>query len=178
MMGQAFEVHSALGRCRFTPTKSPTPVALPARHLPTAGDSDSLAPQDLVRRQNEQLSQLKEQYLRLHEQFKEEQKDSSAKLLDLQRELRSEQKRVEEFEDEIGALARAGQSSSGSRSIEAVEQIWRLMQEYRDAVHPGGARGRKEEEPQFQRAITPRLETESPRSAGGRTEGQSRRFKF
>jgi tRNA nucleotidyltransferase/poly(A) polymerase len=172
----SFEVHSALGRCRFTPSKSPTPVAVSTRHLPLPEDSD-LPLQDLVRKQNEQLSQLKDQYLRLHEQLKEEQKESSAKLLNLQREFRAEQKQVEELEDEIAALIRMGQNRTGERSgsMQAVEQIWQLMQEYREAVQPTAARGRKEEEPELQRVTSPRMRAESPRTVGRMPDGTGRR---
>jgi predicted nucleic acid-binding Zn-ribbon protein len=115
--------------------------------------------------------------LRLHEQLKEEQKESSAKLLDLQREVRAEQKQVEELEDEIAGMSRMGQNRTGKRSgsMQAVEQIWQLMQEYRDAVHPSATRGRKEEEPELQRVVSPRMREESPRNGGRMTEGMGRR---
>jgi hypothetical protein len=178
MMG-SFAGHSALGRGRFTPSKPPTSLSISVRSTPN--DSEPLPPHELVRKQSEQLAQLKEQYLRLREQFREEQKESSAKLLDLQRELRAEQRRVEELEDEIGRLARTGDSGAGGRpgSVEAIEEIWQLMQAYRDAARPSAGAGAREEEPEFQRAGTPQMGDGSPRASGRRPEERPRRpYKF
>jgi hypothetical protein len=150
-----FCVHSAIGRCRFTPTKSPTATAFSPR---IADDAEPAAPQELVRRQNEQLAQLKEQYLRLRDQLQREQRESSEKLLELQREMRAEQKRVEELEDEIEAGTRTGGGGGpGADAVETIEQIWQLMQTYRDAVRPGSGQAGGV--------------GQAPRSGGARTEG-------
>jgi chromosome segregation ATPase len=134
----------------------------------------------LIRKQNDQLAQLKEQYVRLREQFKEEQRESSAKLLDLQREIRAEQKRVEELEDEIRSISTTGESSGGrcSGSMEAVEQIWQLMQEYHDSVHPGVGRAGKQEKSEFKRTVSPRMGGTSPRVGRRFDDGQRQMCAF
>jgi hypothetical protein len=170
MMG-AFAVDSALGRCRFTPSKSPTPLTVPAPL-----DTEPLSAHELVRKQNEQLAQLKEQYLQLREQFKAEQRESSEKLLELQREFRAEQKRVDELEDQLGARARTEESSEcqSAGAMEAIEQIWQLMQGYRDAVHPSGGRERKTE---IQSGLPSGFAGTTPKAAGRRPD-KSPQFNF
>jgi seryl-tRNA synthetase len=92
-----------------------------------------------VRRQTEQLSQQKEQYIRLRSQFQDEQRESAAKLLHLQRELRAEQKLIDKLEAAIAdaSASETTQSSDGTSAAAAIEQIWQLMQTYREAVPIG-----------------------------------------
>jgi hypothetical protein len=170
-----FVVHSALGRCRFTPSKSPTPLTIPARSAAVPLDAEPLPAHERVRKQNEQLAQLKEQYLQLREQFKAEQKESSAKLLELQREIRAEQKRVEELEDQLGSHARTEESTENQSAgaMEAIEHIWQLMQEYRDAVHPSKGREKKLE---IQSAVPSAFGGTTPNVAGARPEQPPKRM--
>jgi hypothetical protein len=100
---------------------------------PSAENSETVSAIDLIRRQNEQLTDLKDQYLRLHEQYEQEQKQADLNLLSLQREIRAEQRAVMALEDEIESLkATARRSGDGARSTGAIEEIWQLLQAYRE----------------------------------------------
>jgi DNA repair exonuclease SbcCD ATPase subunit len=86
---------------------------------------------DLIRDQNNQLTELKDQYLRLQEQLRREQKEAALKLIELQREVRAEQHLVEQIEDEITAHKQTLRNRHESPSIEIIEEIWQILQAYR-----------------------------------------------
>lgn len=119
-----FTTQSAFGNYRGTP-KSPTSMFL---YSSTSSQ---------VKAQNDQLLQLKEQYLRLKAQYIQESKDSSAKIMSLERQLRTEQQELEKLEKELAQLRSKGGISQKSGSIGAVEKIWNIMNDYREQIKNG-----------------------------------------
>lgn len=89
-----------------------------------------------------ELRRLKDQYVRARDRYQQEQHEHSMKYSRLQRELRKEQRRIEELSQRLTALQRASNEIISSKSANdplqarnAVEQIWDLMQTYRDKIH-------------------------------------------
>jgi chromosome segregation ATPase len=107
-----------------------------AQYGEAAAKHDHSSVIDLIRDQNNQLTELKDQYLRLREQLQREQTEATAKLLELQRQVREEQRRAEEVEDEIVARKRMLRERHESRSVEAIEEIWQVLQAYRHDAKP------------------------------------------
>jgi DNA gyrase/topoisomerase IV subunit A len=97
------------------------------------------SPLDLVREQNNQITDLKDQYLRLREQLEQEQKEATAKLLDLHRELRSEQQQLAELEEECAGRKRRLSERRSVKSKEAIEEIWQMLQFFRENIKQGRA---------------------------------------
>lgn len=130
MSTPTFTVNSGIGRFQF---RQPTPVASSQADATPRDVDTRQSSQETIKAYNHQLAQLKEQYLKLRTQYQQEQKVCSMKLLNLQRQLRTEQKQYEEIEAEIQELAGQGVAGSvemGSAAI--VEQIWQILQGYRD----------------------------------------------
>jgi DNA repair exonuclease SbcCD ATPase subunit len=101
-----------------SPHKSPSPIGTAAL--------------DLIRDQNNQLTDLKDQYLRLQDQFEREKKEAPAKLIQLQRELRAEERKLAEVEEEVSAKTQ--KEGRGIGSMEVIEKIWRILVKYREKV--------------------------------------------
>ena len=131
MSTPTFTVNSGIGRFQF---RQPTPLADSRGHVSPrdvrSSDSGRSA-HEAIKACNNQLAQMKEQYLKLRTQYQQEQKVCSMKLLNLQRQLRTEQKEYEEVEAEIHALTSQGVTATEAGSCAVVEQIWQIMQEYR-----------------------------------------------
>jgi hypothetical protein len=134
MNGPSFAVHSGIGKFQLGAAKS-------RLHVPRCEESvesQQIPPQELIKKQNEQLHHLKEQFLRLRSQYEQERNDCTPKLLDLQRQLRIEQKIVEDLEQKIAEVSQqyhqeVARGRNGCSAV--VEQIWQLMQRYRENLY-------------------------------------------
>lgn len=119
-----FTLQSGIGSYKGTP-KSPT----------TVFTYTSSANQ--VKAQNEQLVQLKEQYLRLKAQYAQETKENNARIMSLERQLRNEQQILEQKEKELAQLRSKSGISHKAGSIQAVEKIWDIMNNFREKIKKG-----------------------------------------
>lgn len=130
MSTPTFTVSNGIGRYQFSQVKAPAQA--PAARCDAVVEQSA---HDVVKQQNAQLAQLKDQYMKLHVQLHQEEKECSMKLLNLQRELRAEQKRVEELEAEIGNLTRCQNDQGiGIGSSAVLERIWSVLQTYRERI--------------------------------------------
>ena len=88
---------------------------------------------------NIELRKIKEQYIRTKERYQQEQQEYDLKYSRLQRELRIEQRRVEELEKKLIDLKKSSKEiiprKEENDPCNVVEQMWNLMQKYRDTIH-------------------------------------------
>jgi predicted RNase H-like nuclease (RuvC/YqgF family) len=91
--------------------------------------------QEIIREQNTQLGQLKEQYLKLESQYHNEKKNSALEELSLQTALKNEQKKIEILEEELASLEVS--DSVSDDSVKVVEQIWSVMKKFHDQIREG-----------------------------------------
>jgi hypothetical protein len=99
--------------------------------------------------------------LRLREQLEQEQRGSTVKLRDLQRTIRAEQRRTAELEDEIATRIRIQRENHPSGAVQAIEQIWQVMQSYQDETGRPSSRTAKNKLPRSGTA-EPRMATPWP----------------
>jgi predicted RNase H-like nuclease (RuvC/YqgF family) len=88
--------------------------------------------QEIIKEQNAQLGQLKEQYLKLESQYHNEKKNSALEELSLQTALKNELKRIEILEEELASLETS--DSVSDDSVKVVEQIWTAMKKFHDQI--------------------------------------------
>ena len=80
---------------------------------------------------------MKEQFLALKQQFKEEQMKDNEKIMILERQLRQEIKKTQELEDKLTELKNKNIGKNISGSARVVENIWNIMTSYRDQIRKG-----------------------------------------
>lgn len=145
MSNNMFRVSSGLGKYQFTKSnKTPTPSN--AMRSPSSKQSRQSgvymkSDQEIIKQNNNELMMLKENYTKLRDQYQSEKKSYANKLMNLQNDLNSEQKRVKSLQTQLDELShdhkiKAFYQTNG-RSIAVIENIWELMQTYRDAVQNG-----------------------------------------
>ena len=133
MSTPTFTVNSGIGRFQFKQPKCPTPLA--SSHVEAKGPAPGeKSIKEVMQEYNAHLAHLKEQYLKLRTQYQQEEKNGSMKLLNLERQLRSEQKLYEDVESQIAELTAQGLQCVDMGSAAVVEQIWNLMQEYKNSL--------------------------------------------
>lgn len=148
-----FKVSSGLGKYQFTKSSRPsTPSnAMKSSSSKSSTSTSSMASkpsrqsnvyvksdQDIIKQNNNELIMLKENYMKLRDQYQSEKQSYVNKLLNLQNDLNSEQKRVKSLQAQLDDLTHNNKIQdfyqTNGKSIAVIENIWNLMQSYHDAI--------------------------------------------
>ena len=135
-----FTVRSGIGKSRnVTPTSS-------NNFSSRTSSKASLSASAQVQERNKQLLHMKEQFLALKQQFKEEQMKDNERIMILERQLRQEIKKTQELEDKLAELKSMNIGKNISGSARVVENIWNIMLSYRDQIRNGAIEKMKKDE--------------------------------
>ena len=98
-----------------------------------------------IQERNKQLILMKEQFLALKQQYKEDQIKDNEKIMALERQLRAEMKKTEELERRLAELKSKSCCSKTKGSVRVVERIWDIMTTYREQIRNGALNPSKQQ---------------------------------